>query len=630
MDVSGGGAIPEGMKEGRASGVPITSPEERYRILVRSFPRSAILLFDHELRFLLVDGPEVAASGYSKEAMEGRTAYETLPAEFVALVEGNMRRVLAGEEFSAELPFGDRHYRYDYLPLRDASQNVVYGLIVATNVTERHAIEVELRRTNERFSKIFAVTPDPLVVTLLADGTILEANQAFIDAFGWTREEVIGATTLALGMWIDPSRRAVLTTLLRSSGKLESLELPFRSKDGSVRHYLVSLAQLELEGTPCAYVVFRDQTERLRTLRALEMSEARLRGLADATFEGIAITQGGKILDANDQLAAMYGKKPEDLIGQDVSELVAPESLDLVQSKMRERNDRAYEHVAIRADGSRFPVEVRGRHATIQGLPVRVTAIRDVSQRKKAEVEREHLIAELSARNAEMEQFTYTVSHDLKSPLVTINGFLGALESDIQVGDGERIKSDMERIASAASKMMRLLDDLLELSRVGRIAIASERVDLRDVIAEALELVSGPLAARGARVVVQGSLPVVAGSRLRLLQVFQNLLENALKYMGNQPNPLVEIGERPDATGLVCFVRDNGMGVKPAHAERIFGLFEKLDPRSEGTGLGLALVRRILEYHGGKVSVESDGMHGSTFVLWFPREPKPSVEREAR
>jgi PAS domain S-box-containing protein len=630
MDVSGGGAVPEGVDQNRASGLPITSPEERYRILVRSFPRSAILLFDHDLRLLLVDGAEVAAQGYAKQALEGRTLHEAMPSEFAALVEGDMRRVLSGDEFSSELPFGDRHYRCDYLPIRDDSRKVAYGLVVATNVTEQHVMEAELRRTNERFSKIFRVTPDPLVVTTLSNGTILEANQAFIDSFGWSREEVIGTTTLALGMWIDPAHRAELTVLLRSTGKLESLELPFRSKDGNVRQFLVSLAQLELEGVACAYVVFRDQTERLRTLRALEVSEARLRGLADATFEGIAITHEGKFVDANDQLAKMYRMKLDGLIGHEVFELVAPESVELVRTKMRERDDRAYEHVAIRADGSRFPVEVRGRQATIQGMRVRVTAIRDITQRKKDEGERERLIAELSARNAEMEQFTYTVSHDLKSPLVTINGFLGALERDIEGGDAERIKSDMQRIASAASKMMRLLNDLLELSRVGRVALATERVDLREVVSEALELVSGPLAARGARVVVSGSLPVVVGSRVRLLQVFQNLIENALKYMGEQPNPLVEIGERPDESGLVCFVRDNGIGIKPAHAERIFGLFEKLDPKSEGTGLGLALVRRIIEYHGGRVSVESDGARGSTFVLWFPREPMPAVDREAR
>ena len=145
---------------------------------------------------------------------------------------------------------------------------------------------------------------------------------------------------------------------------------------------------------------------------------------------------------------------------------------------MRERDDRAYEHVAIRGDGSRFPVEVRGKHSTIQGVPVRVTAIRDITQRKKDESERERLIAELTARNAEMERFTYTVSHDLKSPLITIYGFLGALKHDIEAGDSERFKNDMQRIASAASKMMRLLNDLLELSRVGRVAFVAERFEL--------------------------------------------------------------------------------------------------------------------------------------------------------
>ncbi|HVW26987.1 MAG TPA: PAS domain S-box protein [Polyangiaceae bacterium] len=629
MDASGGGAVPKGVSEERAP-ERVTTPEGRYRILLRSFPRSAIILFDRELRFVLVDGPEVGATGYSKAAMEGRTVYEALPPDFVSLVEANMLRVLGGEEFSAELPFQDRYYRYDYVPVRDDAGDVPYGLIVATNVTDRRAIETELRRTTDRFQKIFRVTPDPLLVTTLSDGTILETNQAFIDVFGWSREEVLGSNTLALGMWIDLTRRVELTKLLRSSGKLDALELPFRSKDGVVRDFLVTLAKLELEGEPCAYVAFRDQTEKNRAVRALELSEARLRGLVEATFEGIAVTHAGKILDANDQLASMYGKKREEIIGHDVMELIAPESMELVRTRMRERDDRAYEHVALRGDGSRFPVEVRGRHAVIQGTPVRVTAIRDMTQRKKDESVRERLITELSARNAEMEQFTYTVSHDLKSPLVTINGFLGALERDIELGDGERIKSDMQRIASAASKMMRLLNDLLELSRVGRVTLGTERVDLGDVVTEALELVSGHLAAHGARVVVE-KLPAVVGSRVRLLQVFQNLIENALKYMGAQPNPLVEIGTRPDETGLVCFVRDNGIGVKPAHAERIFGLFEKLDPKSEGTGLGLALVRRIIEYHGGKVSVESDGMHGSTFVLWFPREPSPTViHREAR
>jgi signal transduction histidine kinase len=248
-----------------------------------------------------------------------------------------------------------------------------------------------------------------------------------------------------------------------------------------------------------------------------------------------------------------------------------------------------------------------------------VSAIRDVTQPKQAAAERERLIAQLSAKNEEMEQFTHTVSHDLKSPLVTINGFLGLLERDIEEGDVKRVLADVGRIGSAARKMMHLLDDLVELSRVGRVANPAMEVSLAGIVADALELVSGPLSERKVRVDVPPALPVVFGDEVRLVQVMQNLLENAIKYIGVQSDPHIEIGVRPDPDHVICYVRDNGIGVDPRYAQRIFNLFEKLDPRSEGTGVGLALVKRILEFHRGSVVVESDGFRGSTFVFRLPK-----------
>ncbi|HEX3593933.1 MAG TPA: PAS domain S-box protein [Polyangiaceae bacterium] len=633
MAVSGGGALPEGASRERSSVAPGPA-EERYRALIRSFPKSAVLLFDHELRFVVVDGPEVHAVGYSKEKMEGRTAYEVLPPVFLSLVEPNMRRVLGGEEFSAELPYDRFYHLYSYVPIRDDDGKVVYGLVVATNITERRAVEEALRKSEERFLKIFHVAPDPVGVTRAIDGVLVEVNPAFVEVFGWTRAEAIGKSTLDLDIWVERGQRKAVIDAVQARGRIEHLEMTARRKNGDIVEGLVSFTSVELDGESCVFFSFRDQTERVRALRALEASEARLRSLADATFEGIAITQRGDILDVNDQIVDMLQRKREELVGQSVLSVVAPESLSLVRDKLAERGDEVYEHLAIRADGTRFPVEVRGRHAQIQGVPVRVTAIRDITQRKKDEAERDRLIAELRARNSEMEQFAYTVSHDLKSPLVTINGFLGVLERDIADGDAERIGSDIARIGSAATKMMRLLNDVLEVSRIGRVAQTNEPVALQEVAMEALELVSGAIAARRANVVVADALPVVMGNRVRLLEVVQNLLENALKYMGNQPEPRIEIGAREDPTHSVLFIRDNGIGIKQVHAERIFGLFEKLDPKSEGTGVGLALVRRILEYHGGSISVESDGVTGSTFVLQFPEASSTmsasSTRREAR
>ncbi|MCH8297303.1 MAG: HAMP domain-containing protein [Chloroflexi bacterium] len=238
---------------------------------------------------------------------------------------------------------------------------------------------------------------------------------------------------------------------------------------------------------------------------------------------------------------------------------------------------------------------------------------------QQAEVHRGILIAELEDKNAELEQFTYTVSHDLKSPLITIKGFLGALEQDIVQGNTERMQADIARISAGADRMSGLLDELLELSRIGRVVGSPEEVPLGEVAREAVALVAGLAEERKVRVTVSDGLPVVFGDRLRIREVLQNLVENAIKFMGEQPDPIVEIGELQRNGESVCFVRDNGMGIDPRFSQKVFDLFDKLDRNTEGTGIGLALVKRIVEVHRGRVWVESEGLgHGSTFYFTLP------------
>jgi signal transduction histidine kinase len=228
----------------------------------------------------------------------------------------------------------------------------------------------------------------------------------------------------------------------------------------------------------------------------------------------------------------------------------------------------------------------------------------------------------LQARNAEMEQFVYTVSHDLKSPLVTIKGFLGSVREGLDAGEHELVRTDLARIASAADRMTTLLDDLLDLSRVGRAVDLQGPVSLRAVVADAVEAVFGSLREHHVAVEIADGLPEVWGDRGRLTQVVQNLVENAAKYMGAQPAPRIEIGAVVDPERTRLFVRDNGIGIAARHHDRVFGLFEKLDPRAEGTGVGLSLVRRIVEFHGGSTWVESEGEgRGSTFWVALPRGP---------
>jgi signal transduction histidine kinase len=244
---------------------------------------------------------------------------------------------------------------------------------------------------------------------------------------------------------------------------------------------------------------------------------------------------------------------------------------------------------------------------------------RELQERIRTEEIREKLIRELEERNAELEQFAYTVSHDLRNPVVTIKGFVGLLEKDFHANRRDRFQKDIERIAHAADKMGSLLYDLLSLAQVGRIIHPPEEIDLASLTEEALESLEERIRAGKITVEISPHLPVIYADRMRMRQVMEILIDNAVKYMGDQPHPLIQIGGRNSAHETIIHVKDNGIGVEPQFHNQIFGLFEKLDPNIEGTGIGLALFKRIIEMHGGRIWVESEGRgKGSTFCFAIP------------
>ncbi len=244
----------------------------------------------------------------------------------------------------------------------------------------------------------------------------------------------------------------------------------------------------------------------------------------------------------------------------------------------------------------------------------------EITERRQAEADLAEKNEELAQSNAELERFTYTVSHDLKAPLVTIKGFLGILGQDLQAGKTEHVRDDMARIASAADTMSNLLDELLELSRVGRVVNTPEAIPLTQVVRQALALVAGAVEERGVVVDIDPDMPVVWGDRTRMLEVFQNLIDNAVKFMGRQSEPRIVI-TASSKHEVQCTVSDNGIGILPEYQEKIFGLFNQLHPNGQGSGVGLTLVRRIIEVHGGQIHIESSGVEGegARFVLTLPK-----------
>jgi len=316
----------------------------------------------------------------------------------------------------------------------------------------------------------------------------------------------------------------------------------------------------------------------------------------------------------NNHHGQLLGYSADELAHMRATDFAAESEKELVVARMRQvfaEGEADLDAAVMTKTGQPIPFHLIGRRTVLDGKAYLLGFGVDMTEREK-------LVAQLQAKNTELEQFTYTVSHDLRSPLITVRGFMSLLEKDTASGNAERVKSDIARIMEATGKMQRLLEELLELSRIGRMMNPPHVVPFETIAREAVELVRGRIEARGVQVEVAQGLPTVYGDRTRLVQVVQNLVDNAIKFMGSQPRPYIEIGQTTadHTVQPVFFVRDNGIGLDPKFHDQVFGLFNKLDAQIEGTGVGLALVKRIIEVHGGRIWVESGGP-GKGSVFYF-------------
>ena len=503
--------------------------------------------------------------------------------------------------------------------------------LLADAIARKH-VEEELATSETNYHEVFNAANDMIVVHDKETGAVLDVNDTYCRVLGFTREEarqlVIGDFSLgeppytqeAGGRWV---RKAV------EEGP-QLFEWVCKKKSGGPFWVEVNLKLAVIGGEDRVLAVVRDISERKLAEDALSKSERKYRVLFERTADATLVIDQNRFVDCNDAVVKLLRYRNKvDLLGTHPSEL-SPET----QPDGRSSCEKADEMMAIafkngshrfewdhkRADGEVFPVEVLLTAVPSEDRRILHVVWRDITDRKRAEEEREDLIMKLEVQNAELERFTYTVSHDLKSPLITLKGYMGVLKEDLAAGDGERIEDDVTRMASAADKMARLLNELLELSRIGRVVKAPEDVALGEIAREAVELVGGRITQAAVRVEIAPDMPIIFGDRHRLVEVLQNLIENAVKWTAGRPDPRIEIGARKDNREIVCYVRDNGTGIDPRHHEKVFGLFEKLDPRSEGSGVGLALVKRIIEVQGGRIWVESKGVgQGSTLCFTLPQ-----------
>jgi PAS domain S-box-containing protein len=497
---------------------------------------------------------------------------------------------------------------------------ILEGSII--DITERKLAEATIARERQLLRTLIDLLPETFYIKGL-DGRFLVVNEAL--AKQWGKEnpsQMLGLSDADLFPAEQAAKfRAEELKVFAGEPVInrESICVYYDGRDHTVVTSKVPFR--DSQGRICGLVgIGHDISERKRADEALRASEAELRAILESTGDGILAVDrtGEKVIKTNRRFAELW-RIPQSIIDAGdnnalrnfvLNQLADPDAFLKRVHELYGTDTEAVDTLVFK-DGR--ILERHGFPMQLDGAVIgRVWSFRDITERKRQE-------RELIEKSSELERFTYTVSHDLKSPLVTVKTFLGYLEQDLAGSDQERVKQDVAYMHTAADKMGKLLDELLNLARVGRKMNPAERVTFKELAQEAVRLVAGRISTGGAEVQVADAAVVLEGDRARLTEIWQNLVENACKFMGNQPKPRVELGVERRGSEMVFFVRDNGAGIEPRYQARVFGLFEKLDPKGEGTGMGLALVKRIVEIYKGRIWVESAGPgQGANFLFTLP------------
>jgi PAS domain S-box-containing protein len=428
-------------------------------------------------------------------------------------------------------------------------------------------------------------------------------------------------------------REAMAVPVMGAAGAVAVLELFVTHERAGEPGRLERIAKVAAELGPLV--------ERRRAEEALRASEQRFRAVTDAAVDAIVSADAfGRLLSWNSGAEQMFGWRSEEVVGRPLT-VIIPERLRALHeagiTRVRESGHSklagsVVELIGLRRDGSEFPVELSiGSWQGPDGMAFSAV-IRDITERKQAEAALAATNRELERTNAELETLVYSASHDLKSPMVSLLGYLEYLKLDYGDVLGQEGGRYVARISDCTLYMQRLIHDLIDLSRVGRTGANAVDVDLAELVGAIVDEAAGAHPGVGFRI---GRLPVVAGDPVGFRQLFTNLVENAVRH-GGRPDLTVTVEGRSRADGgLELSVRDDGRGIPPEHRERVFGVFERLDTpsTSSGTGMGLAICRKIVELLGGSIGIH--GGRGTEVRIVLPaavtaRWPARELTVEAR
>ncbi len=474
------------------------------------------------------------------------------------------------------------------------------------------------------------------------DGEIILANPAAERLFGYQAGQLVGQPIEIL----IPARfghahraqRADYFNHLKPREMGRGMELFGLHREGREFPVEVSLSPLQTPNNlQLVMATIHDITYRKQAEMALQESEARMRTIFETAVDAIiTIDERGIMERLNPAAERLFGYKEAEVAGKNVSLLMpAPhrEKHDsylahYMQTGEKKIIGKGREVTGLRKDGSIFPMDLAVAEMRIGNRRMFTGVVRDISERKQAEERHKNLLEEISSANEELTNFAYVVSHDLKAPLRAIGSLADWLSTDYADKFDEEGKEHMRLLINRVHRMGNLIDGILQYSRVGRVKESFATVDLNKLVAEAIDLLAPP---PHIAIHIDSRLPTIVAEPTRVQQVFQNLISNAIKYM-DKPNGTVHIQCADDGTHWRFSVADNGPGIEQRHFERIFQLFQTLAPRDkvESTGVGLSLVKKIVEMYRGKIWVESSVGNGTTFWFTLSKTAQQAIKQETR
>jgi len=610
----------------------LRAADERFRAITGS-TRDGIISADGNGRIMFWNAGAEAIFGLTEEEALGRPLTELMPERYRDAHRAGMARFLAtgearvigatleleglradGREFPLELSLGTW----------SRGGGVCFSAVVR-DLTDRVRARRALREAEERFAGAFEGAAVGMFIAA-PDGIVLRANRALCELLGKPEAEQRGRR---MDEVVHPDERSADATAVRAmlKGRTERLATERRiiAADGEIRIARVNLSLIrDTDGTPLHFVgQVEDVTERRRTLEALTLSEARYKGLIahlpDSTVHlidhdlRIRLSEGDRMRAHGYDPAALDGRLLEEAIPAEAFAAFAPHYRAALEGERRSFDWDASDGTAS------YWVQIAPLRDETGRVIGAMALSRDITERRQAELALEDRARELERSNAELEQFAYIASHDLSEPLRMVSSYLQLLRRRYHGqldGDADAF---IDYAVGGAGRMRDLIDGLLTYSRAGRGERPLSPVATGAVVGRVIESLEAQDRGRQVRFDV-GDLPTVLGDEQQLGQLFQNLVGNAIKFVPDDRAPEVRITAERAGTAWRFGIADNGIGLDPTHADRIFRMFQRLHTRDDypGTGIGLAIAKKVVERHGGEIWVEQGEDGGTVFAFTLP------------